>query len=186
MPVGTHAIRRATAEDASTIHELIRALAAYEREPDAVRATPESLAAQMRSERPPFECLLAERDGTGRGGAVAASGDPPGALGFALFFTSYSTWRGRPGIWLEDLFVREEERGRGVGGALLRAVGRLAIARGCARLEFSVLDWNEPAIGFYRSLGAVPMSEWTIFRFDGEALARLGAAAAASDGNSPR
>lgn len=157
-------LRRATPDDASTIHELIRALAAYEREPDAVRATPESLAAQMRSERPPFECLLAERADRGAARAV----------GFALFFTTYSTWRGRPGLWLEDLFVREEERGRGAGGALLRALGALAVERGCGRLEFSVLDWNEPAIGFYRSLGAAPMDAWTTFRFEGESLERLG------------
>jgi GNAT superfamily N-acetyltransferase len=161
-------IRRATPADAAAVHELIRALAAYEREPDAVRATPASLAEQMRSERPPFECLLAEETG-------GPAGPAPRAVGFALFFTSYSTWRGRPGIWLEDLFVREEARGRGVGAALLRAVGRLAAERGCARLEFSVLDWNEPAIGFYRSLGAVPMDEWTVFRFADEALRRLGA-----------
>jgi GNAT superfamily N-acetyltransferase len=172
-------IRRAAPEDAPTIHELIRALAAYEREPDAVRATPESLAEQMRWDRPPFECLLAERRGDrGGGGEVGGGGGDlaVGAVGFALFFTSYSTWRGRPGVWLEDLFVREEERGRGAGAALLRAVGRIAVKRGCARLEFSVLDWNEPAIGFYKSLGALPMDAWTIFRFDGDALARLGAA----------
>jgi GNAT superfamily N-acetyltransferase len=153
-------IRRATPDDAATIHELIRALAAYEREPDAVRATPESLAEQMRGDRPPFECLLAEDAGR--------------AAGFALFFQSYSTWRGRPGIWLEDLFVREEDRGRGIGEALLRAVARTAVERACGRLEFSVLDWNEPAIRFYRSLGAAAMDQWTIFRFEGEALARFG------------
>jgi len=169
-------IRRAAPEDAPTIHELIRALAAYEREPDAVRATPESLAEQMRWDHPPFECLLAERHAHAHGPGPGSGAAAAHAVGFALFFTSYSTWRGRPGIWLEDLFVREEERGRGVGDALLRAVGRLAVERGCGRLEFSVLDWNQPAIGFYRSLGAVPMDAWTIFRFDGDALARFGAA----------
>ncbi len=161
-------IRPALPADAPVIHELICALAAYEREPDAVRVTPEILRAQMESARPPFECLLAERGG-GSGGAARA-------VGFALFFQNYSTWRGRPGIWLEDLFVREEERGQGAGGALLRALGRLAVSRGCGRLEFAVLDWNTPAAGFYRSLGAVPMDEWTIFRFEGDALARFGAA----------
>lgn len=159
-------IRRAVPEDAPVIHSLVRALAAYEREPDAVECTPESLAAQMREPRPPFECLLAEDGGE--------------AVGFALFFTTYSTWRGRPGIWLEDLFVRPEHRGRGAGRALLAAVGRIAADRACGRLEFSVLDWNEPAIGFYRSLGAVPLTEWTIFRFDRDALARL-----ASSGSAP-
>jgi GNAT superfamily N-acetyltransferase len=155
-------IRQAEPADAGTIHELISALAAYEREPEAVRATPESLAQQMRWDHPPFECLLAERDGR--------------AVGFALFFTSYSTWRGRPGIWLEDLFVREEDRGGGVGESLLRAVGRLAVQRGCGRLEFAVLDWNQPAVRFYRALGALPMDQWTIFRFEGDALVRFGAA----------
>jgi GNAT superfamily N-acetyltransferase len=152
-------LRRATADDAPVLHELIRALAAYEREPDAVEATPASLAAQMRQERPPFECLLAERDGR--------------AVGLALFFQTYSTWRGRPGLWLEDLFVREEERGRGTGARLLAAVGAEAVRRGGARLEFSVLDWNEPSIGFYKALGAVPLDAWTVFRFEGDALARL-------------
>lgn len=156
-------LRRATPDDAATIHALIRALAAYEREPDAVRATPESLAAQMREERPPFECLLAER-----------AGAEPRAVGFALFFTTYSTWRGSPGLWLEDLFVREEERGRGAGRALLRALGALAVERGCGRLEFAVLDWNTPSIGFYRALGAVPMDAWTTYRFEGDALRGLG------------
>ena len=157
-------IRPAVPEDAAAVHELICALALYEREPDAVLVTPEILAAQMKSERPPFECLLAER---GTGAAARA-------VGLALFFTHYSTWRGRPGIWLEDLVVREEERGRGVGRALLGAVGRTAVQRGCGRLEFAVLDWNTPAIGFYRSLGAQPMDDWTVHRFEGEALARFG------------
>jgi GNAT superfamily N-acetyltransferase len=131
----------------------------------------------MRAERPLFECLLAERgDGSSGAAADASTGSKRPVVGFALFFTTYSTWRGRPGLWLEDLFVREEERGRGVGAALLRAVGRVAVERGCGRFEFSVLDWNAPAIGFYRSLGAVAMTEWTNFRFAGDALLRLGGA----------
>jgi GNAT superfamily N-acetyltransferase len=154
-------IRPAVPGDAGTVLALIRALAAYEREPDAVEATEAALRAQMASARPPFECLLAERAGR--------------AVGFALFFQNYSTWRGLPGLWLEDLFVLPEERGRGVGGGLLRAVGRTAVERGCARLEFAVLDWNEPALGFYRALGARAMTDWTVHRFEGEALARLGA-----------
>ena len=153
------AIRRALPEDAPELVRLIRALAEYEHEPDAVRATPEELAAQMRSERPPFEALLAERDGR--------------AIGFALFFQNYSTWEGRPGIYLEDLFVEESERGSGAGRALLAAVAQLAVERGCGRLELVALDWNTPATGFYAAHGAQTMEEWTTFRFSGEELARL-------------
>lgn len=154
-------IRFATVDDAATIHALIVALAVYEREPDAVEATPESLRAQLAMERPPFECLLAEDE----------AGD---AVGFALFFHNYSTWRGRPGLYLEDLFVRPEARGRGLGGALLRRLAMIATERGCARMEWSVLDWNELAIDFYHRLGAQPMTAWTTWRLDGEALAALG------------
>ena len=152
-------IRHATSDDAALVLSFIRELAAYEREPDAVRATVESLGAQLASPTPPFECLVAEADGT--------------ACGFALFFQSYSTWRGRPGIYLEDLFVSEAARGRGIGKALLREVARVAVARGCARLEWAVLDWNQPAIDFYAALGATPMSEWTVFRLSDEPLRRL-------------
>jgi GNAT superfamily N-acetyltransferase len=154
-------IRPAGPDDADAIHELIVALAVFEREPDAVQATPASLRAQLAAERPPFECLLAEEDGR--------------AVGFALFFPTYSTWEGRPGLYLEDLFVREEARGVGVGKALLAACARLAVERGYGRLELAALDWNTPAIGFYASLGGRAMDDWTVFRFDGEALARLGA-----------
>jgi GNAT superfamily N-acetyltransferase len=95
-------------------------------------------------------------------------------VGFALFFHNYSTFLGRPGLYLEDLFVLPEHRGRGHGKALLRELARLAVQRGCGRLEWSVLNWNEPAIAFYRSLGAVPMTKWTVYRLSGDALARLG------------
>lgn len=154
-------IRFAGPEDAATILAFIRDLADYEREPDAVEVTEAELAAQMREPIPPFECLLAEEDG-----------EP---LGFALFFHTYSTWRGRRGVWLEDLFVPPAHRGRGVGAALLTELARIAVDRGCARFEWSVLDWNEPAIRFYRSLGAQPQDEWTRWRLDGAALATLGA-----------
>ncbi len=154
-------IRFAGPEDAATILAFIRDLAAYEREPDAVEVTEAELAAQMREPSPPFECLLAEEDG-----------EP---LGFALFFHTYSTWRGRRGVWLEDLFVPPAHRGRGVGAALLTELARIAVDRGCARFEWSVLDWNEPAIRFYRSLGAQPQDEWTRWRLDGAALAKLAA-----------
>jgi GNAT superfamily N-acetyltransferase len=153
-------IRLARAEDADTIHGFIVGLAVYERAPDAVEVTPAVLRAQLASPRPPFECLIAERDGV--------------AVGFALFFPTYSTWRGTPGIHLEDLFVVEAHRRRGVGRALVRRLAALARERGCARLELAVLDWNAPAIAFYRALGAEPLAEWTLFRVDGPALEALG------------
>ena len=146
-------------EDAAIVHRFIRELAEYEREPDAVEATPESLAAQMAEPRPPFECLIARR-----------GGEP---AGFALFCHNYSTWKGRRGIWLEDLYVTPASRGRGVGRALLARVAGIAVERGCARLEWAVLDWNESAIGFYRELGARPLAEWTMMRVTGPALGAL-------------
>lgn len=152
-------IRPATAADAEVILGYIQGLAEYEREPDAVETTVETLRVQMTSARPPFECVLAEADGDG--------------VGFALFFHTYSTWRGRPGMYLEDLFVPPQHRGRGVGRALLAHLARLAVERGCARLEWAVLDWNEPAIGFYRNLGAVALDEWTVWRLTDEPLRRL-------------
>ena len=152
-------IRFATAADAATIHGFIQGLAEYEREPDAVEATPESLREQLEAPDPPFECLLAER-----------AGEP---VGFALFFHNYSTWRGRRGVYLEDLFVPPEHRGRGVGKALLKRVAALAVERGCARLEWAVLDWNEQAIGFYETPEAVALTEWTVYRLTGGPLGAL-------------
>jgi GNAT superfamily N-acetyltransferase len=152
-------IRRATSADAALIHRLICALALYEREPDAVEVTPETLRSQLEQAPPPFECLIAEWNG-----------EP---AGFALFFQTYSTWRGKIGIHLEDLFVPEEQRGRGIGGALLAALARELVARGGARLEWNVLDWNEPARRFYLELGAQHLSTWQLFRLDGAALERL-------------
>jgi GNAT superfamily N-acetyltransferase len=154
-------IRSATPDDAELVLHFIRELARYEREPDAVEATADSLRAQMVGADPPFECLIGEIDARPQG--------------FALFFQSFSTWRGRPGVTLEDLFVSDRARGRGLGRALFAAVARVAVARNAARLEWSVLDWNQPAIDFYQALGAVPMSEWTVFRLTGEALAIHGA-----------
>jgi GNAT superfamily N-acetyltransferase len=124
-----------------------------------VKATEESLAAQLASGRPPFEALVAERDGR--------------AVGFALFFQSYSTWEGRPGLYLEDLFVEEEHRGDGIGRSLLAAVARVAVERGYGRLELAALDWNTPATGFYRAHGGEAMDEWTVYRFSGDALVEL-------------
>ena len=149
-------IRPATPDDAATILGFIRALAEYEREPHSVEVDAPTLAAQIASHDPPFECLLAEEDGAARG--------------FALFFRTYSTWKGRPGLWLEDLFVPPEHRGRGIGLALFRACAAIAAVRGYGRMEWSVLDWNEPALGFYRRQGATAMDEWTTHRLTGEAL----------------
>lgn len=156
----TARLRFAGPDDAAEIHRLIVDLATYEREPDAVVVTPAELRAQLAAARPPFECLLAELEGHG-------------VVGFALFFHNYSTWRGRPGLYLEDLFVEPAHRGRGIGKQLLVRLARIAVERRCARMEWAVLDWNSPAIAFYRSLGAAPLSEWTIFRLTDQALLDL-------------
>lgn len=155
-------IRDATPADAAVIHRFIVELAVYEREPDAVEVTPATLRAQLAADPPPFGCLLAELDG-----------EP---AGMALFFPTYSTWRGRTGIHLEDLLVTERHRRRGVGRALVRALARLTRDRGCARLEWAVLDWNAPAIAFYEHLGGTPLPEWTTWRLDGPRLAAVAAA----------
>lgn len=152
-------VRLAEPRDLDTIIELVRALAEYEREPDSVRLERETFAGYLFGERRYAEVLLAEDDGQ--------------VVGFALFFHSFSTWEGRPGIYLEDLFVRPAARGRGYGRALLGRLAALAVERGCARVEWAVLDWNAPAIGFYRALGAVPLEEWTTFRLSGAALGEL-------------
>jgi GNAT superfamily N-acetyltransferase len=153
------AVRPATPADLPLILSLIRELAEYEREPDAVEATEEMLGRQLFGEGfgrgPTAECAIGEVDGT--------------AQGFALSFVNFSTWRGRPGLYLEDLFVRPAARGCGLGKALFMHLVGIALERGFGRMEWAVLDWNEPAIAFYRSLGAVAMSEWTVFRLtDGQ------------------
>jgi GNAT superfamily N-acetyltransferase len=154
-------IRAATPADIPVIRDLIVALAVYEREPDAVKATEADLHDALFGERPLAEAVLAEVDGT--------------PVGVALFFTNFSTWAGKGGLYLEDLFVVPEARGLGLGKALLVHLAGIAVARGYARFEWSVLDWNEPAIGFYRGLGAVMQDEWTKMRVDGEALVALAA-----------
>lgn len=152
-------IRPATAADAALILSFIRQLAEYENLLHAVKATETTLRATLFGERPPAEVLIAE-DG----------GQP---VGFALFFQNYSTFLAQPGIYLEDLFVIPAARGRGVGRILLKRLAELSIERGCGRLEWAVLDWNAPAIGFYRRMGAVPMEDWTVFRLTGAALEEL-------------
>jgi GNAT superfamily N-acetyltransferase len=155
-------IRPAVESDLDTIIELIHALADYEREPGAVELDRETLRRHLFGPSPFAEVLMAE---TGAGESA----------GFALFFHNFSTWKGRPGLYLEDLFVRPELRGHGYGKALLVELARIAVERECARFEWSVLDWNEPSIAFYKSLGAVPMQEWTTYRVTGQALIRLAA-----------
>jgi len=152
-------LRPATAADTALILDLIRGLAEYERLPNEVIATEELLRGSLFGPVPAAEVVIAEVEGE--------------AAGFALFCHNYSTFLGRRGLWLEDLFVRPAFRGQGIGRALLGHLAEVAVARGCGRLEWSVLDWNESAIGFYRSLGAVPMDEWTTFRVTGDALRRL-------------
>jgi GNAT superfamily N-acetyltransferase len=152
-------IRPATAADTPAIARLIRALADYERLSHAVTFDEARLREHLFGPRPFAEVLLAEEAGA--------------VVGFALFFHNYSTFVGRPGIYLEDLFVDPQHRGKGHGKALLRALARLAVERGCGPLEWAVLNWNEPAIRFYRALGAVPMNDWTGYRLAGDALATV-------------
>ncbi len=152
-------IRFATRHDVPVIAELIRGLARFEKLEHEVVMTEELLAASLFGKRPYAEVLLAEDDGR--------------AVGFALFFHNFSTFLGRPGIYLEDLFVLPEQRGLGVGRMLLVRLARLAVDRGCGRLEWAVLDWNRDAIGFYERLGARPNSDWTVYRLTGEALTGL-------------
>ena len=154
-------IRCATESDVDVIGELICGLAEYEKLAHEVAWTREQLKHNLFGPRPYAEVLLAEDDATRQ------------VVGFALFFHNFSTFLGKPGIYLEDLFVRPEHRGRGWGKALLRELAKLAIERDCGRLEWWVLDWNEPAIEFYKSVGARPMDEWTVYRVTGPALARL-------------
>ena len=160
-------IRRAARRDVREILRLIRALAEYEKLAHEVVADEKRLAQHLFGARPAAEVLLAEVDGR--------------SAGFALFFHNYSTFLARPGLYLEDLYVEPALRGRGIGKALLSALARLAVERGCGRFEWAVLDWNTPAIEFYRSLGARPVSDWTIFRMTGEALAHLAQAGAAPE-----
>ena len=158
-------IRFATEADADLIMEFINALADYEKLSHEVTANADDISASLFGERAFAECLLAFDSGEAPGGGEA--------LGFALFFHNYSTFLGKPGLYLEDLFVKPEARGRGVGKRLLERLAQIARERGLARLEWAVLDWNKPAVEFYESLDAETMDEWTVFRLSGEALEQL-------------
>jgi GNAT superfamily N-acetyltransferase len=153
-------IRRAEPEDVPTIHQLIRDLALYERALEMARATPEQLRESLFCESPNVFCDLVETD-------------QREVAGFAVWFLNYSTWTGTHGIFLEDLFVKPEFRGRGYGTALLVHLAQECVAKGYHRLKWSVLDWNQPSIDFYNSLGAESLDEWTEFRLTGEALMKL-------------
>ena len=155
----TMEITPATIEDAPLILQLIRELAEYERLSHEVTATEQQIRDTIFGPRPAAEVLLA-----------SVEGEP---VGFAVFFTTYSTFLAKPGIYLEDLFVKPHARGKGIGRALLTRLAQVALERDCGRIEWAVLNWNEPSIGFYRKLGALPLDEWTTFRLTGEPLSRL-------------
>jgi GNAT superfamily N-acetyltransferase len=161
MSTGPVEIREATVADAGLILEFIRALAAYERLSDEVAATEGDIVRDLFGSRPKVFCDIAWQGGA--------------PVGFALWFYSYSTFRGRHGIWLEDLFVKPDQRGGGAGKALLRGLAQRCVEQGLARLEWAVLDWNAPSIAFYDSLGASALDDWTTRRLTGEALERLAA-----------
>jgi GNAT superfamily N-acetyltransferase len=162
---GTLNLRPATPADVPQILDFIRDLATYEREPDAVLATEADLLRDGFGPDKRFDCIIAE----------LADGETTIAAGFALYFYNYSTWRGHAGIYLEDLYVDPKHRGKGVGKALLTRVAAIAVAEGCPRFEWSVLDWNTPSIDFYEQLGAVMKSEWKGMQVSGEALVALAA-----------
>ncbi|HUQ11559.1 MAG TPA: GNAT family N-acetyltransferase [Steroidobacteraceae bacterium] len=152
-------IRAATPADAETVAGLVRALADYEKLLDEARATPEDFRRELESPTPVIHVLIAEWDGK--------------PAGFALYFFNFSTFVGRPGLYLEDLFVHPELRSHGIGRGLLRALARVARERGCGRMEWAVLDWNEPALKFYQSLGARQMKEWIVHRLTPVEIDRL-------------
>jgi GNAT superfamily N-acetyltransferase len=152
-------LRPATSSDVPTILGFIHELALYEREPDAVLTTEADLLRDGFTEPRRFHCLMAELDGV--------------PVGFALYFYNYSTWEGRPGIYLEDLYVQPAQRGKGIGKSILTRLAAIAVEEDCARFEWSVLDWNQPSIDFYHAMGAVMKSEWRGMRVDGQALKNL-------------
>ena len=155
-------IRAATPADIGAIHRFVRELAEFERAPEQVTSTPAMMHEALFGPTPAAEALVAEQFG----GELA---------GFAIFYPTFSTWTGQRGIWLDDLYITPNARGSGAGGALLKSIARIAVERECARFEWWVLDWNAPAIEFYRSRGAVGQDDWTVQRVSGEALRRLAA-----------
>ena len=159
MKLQNFTVRPAVIDDVPLILQLIRDLATYERAPDEVTATERRLVDVLFGKRPAAEVLLAYEKET--------------PVGFAVFFHNFSTWLGRPGLYLEDLFVKPEMRGKGYGRALLVHLAKIARDRGCGRMEWAVLDWNKPAIEFYKKLGAAPLEEWRIFRLTHDGIARL-------------
>ena len=169
MNESPHSLRAAEPRDLDTIVALIAELAQFEQLAHLLEVTPEKLAPHLFGERPVAECVVGE---------VGAE-----VVAFALFFTNFSTFLARPGLYLEDLFVRAEHRGTGLGKALLEHLGRLAAARGCGRFEWSVLDWNANAIAFYEGLGATVQPDWRICRISGERLARFSGSAGHAPGN---
>lgn len=152
-------IRPACPEDATAIYDMIYELAMYEKAPEEVVTTPDEIRETLFSAGNKTEALICESGGK--------------TIGYAVFFTSYSTWLGRNGIYMEDLYITRDHRGKGAGKALLKNIAQSAVKRNCGRLEWSVLDWNQPAIDFYLSIGALPQSEWVRYRLDGEALLKF-------------
>lgn len=152
-------IRQARPTDVQAIYDMIYELAVYEKAPEEVVTTPEEIKATLFGEGSKTEALICEIEGK--------------IAGYAVFFTSYSTWLGRNGIYMEDLYISPDFRGKGAGKALLKHIARFAVQRNCGRLEWSVLDWNQPAIDFYLSIGALPQSEWVRYRLDGDALLKF-------------
>lgn len=153
-------IRQANPQDCKTILQLIKELATYEKEPDAVEATEEVLRKSLFSDRK-AQCVLLEEGNE--------------CLGFALYFYNFSTWRGKAGLYLEDLYVKPQFRGKGYGKLLLSFLANKAVREGCPRFEWIVLDWNKPSIDFYKAMGAYPLDTWTVFRLENEALQALAA-----------
>lgn len=157
-------IRDCEPDDVETVVGLVRELAAYEKLEEHAKGTPEAFLTHLFGLRPAAEAILAEVEGR--------------AVGIAIFYTTFSTFRGRPGLYLEDLYVKPEHRGSGIGKRLLATIAQRARDRGCCRVEWAVLNWNEPSIGFYQSLNAKPMNEWTVYRLDDDALSNLAEAEA--------
>ena len=153
-------IRYATKEDVPRIHQLIKDLAEYEKAPLEAKATIQQIEETIFGENPVAYCHVAEDNGQ--------------VVGISIWFLNYSTWVGKPGIYLEDLYIDPAYRGKGYGFAFLKELGKICIERGYERLQWWVLDWNQPSIDFYKSLGAVPMDEWTVYRVSGDALKKLG------------